>query len=178
MTKNLILIRHAKSSWLPYGRKLFTGIDHQRPINERGKIAAKKIASYLNKKAVTVDKIYSSSATRALQTLKIITKYSNINHESNIKHSLYTFESEKLFKYIIEIDNKYESIIIIGHNPAMREVCLNLIKINFNDKLHENILNKFPTCGMAFIEFQCEKWNEIKQNCGILKNFVTPKLIS
>ena len=178
MTKNLILIRHAKSSWSPYDQKNFTGDDHQRPLNIRGNQAAKALGSYLRSRYGAVDKIFSSSALRASQTYTIIKSYVDSFYKGNIDTELYTFDTEKLLVYIRNIDNQLENIIVIGHNPAIHEVCLNIIISDNHDVTYANIKKKFPTCGTAHIRLKCTKWSEVKNNCGQLENFVTPKLIN
>lgn len=178
MTKNLILIRHAKSSWSPYKRKNFSGDDHQRPLSSRGNQAANVIGSYLRSKYSAVDKIFSSSALRASQTYTIIKSHVHSCYTDNIDVKLYTFDAKKLLAYIRNIDDQLENIIIIGHNPAIHEICLNIIISDDHDEVYSDMKKKFPTCGTAHIRLKCAKWIEVKNNCGQLENFVTPKLIS
>ena len=178
MTKNLILIRHAKSSWSPYNRKNFSGDDHQRPLNIRGNQAANVIGSYLRSKYGTIDKVFSSSALRASQTYTIIKSHVHSTYTGNIDATLYTFEAKKLLAYIRNIDDQLKNIIIVAHNPAIHEICLSIIIPNDHDEVYARMKKKFPTCGTAQIRLNCTKWIEVKNNCGHLENFVTPKLIS
>ncbi len=65
--KTLILIRHGKSSWddptLP---------DFDRPLNERGKKDAPKMAKRLADKKINIDAFISSPAKRAKKNGRII----------------------------------------------------------------------------------------------------------
>jgi len=178
MIKNLILIRHAKSSWSPYGRKDFFGDDHQRPLNFRGNQAARVIGACLREKYGTVDQIFSSSALRASQTHEIIASHVDSFHKGNFDTELYTFDAQKLMAYIKKINNKLRDIIIIGHNPAIHEVCLNIIDSCNQNNTHANMKKKFPTCGTAHIQLKCTEWSEVKDNSGQLKCFFTPKSIA
>ena len=63
--KNLILIRHAKSSWID-----FSISDKERPLNARGKKAAPYMAEILKKKGVSFELLITSSAQRAYSTAK------------------------------------------------------------------------------------------------------------
>src|SRR5262249_42176276 len=48
--KSLYLLRHAKSSWKDPGLD-----DHDRPLNKRGRQAAKLMATYLRRSEITPD---------------------------------------------------------------------------------------------------------------------------
>ena len=64
MTRRLILMRHAKSSWdNPFAE------DHQRPLNGRGKRSAKAIGEWLRAQGYLPDQILSSSATRTRELM-------------------------------------------------------------------------------------------------------------
>ena len=178
MGKTLILIRHAKSSWDPYKRNNFIGDDHSRPLNNRGKLSAILMASYLKVKVGTVDKIFSSSATRATQTCTEIAMKLKSIHTAKITKQLYTFEAKILLNFLRNIDNNLSKVIIISHNPAIQEVCSYLISSSFFYNSLSPLSKKFSTCGVAQIELNCNKWNELEKDCGRLDIFVTPKSIS
>ena len=89
--KNLILIRHAKSSWdLPVN-------DKDRHLSNRGVVDAHLISSnilkYLPKKFV----IFSSNAKRAIETATIFAQNWMCPFESIIfMEDLYTFDENQL----------------------------------------------------------------------------------
>ena len=178
MAKTLILIRHAKSSWSPYKRDNFIGDDHARPLNKRGKLAATSMASHLGATIGTVDQVFSSSATRATQTCKRIILNVRTIRKPLIKNDLYTFESEKLLDFIRNISNDLNKVIVIGHNPAMQKLSNYLITPDSIDKDSSSISEKYPTCGAAKIQIRCAEWTQLAENCGDLKDFLTPKSIS
>ncbi len=61
--KILLIVRHAKSSW-----KDPHLVDHQRPLNKRGKKAAPEMGRRLKKRGERPDMIVSSDARRAVDT--------------------------------------------------------------------------------------------------------------
>ena len=63
--KQLILMRHAKSSW-----ESSALIDHERPLNARGRHDAPVIGHYLWQKGVKPDLIISSDSLRTRQTVE------------------------------------------------------------------------------------------------------------
>ena len=63
----LYLLRHAKSTWENPDLS-----DHDRPLNERGRNAAPLIGKWLRDNAPALDLALVSSATRALETWKLV----------------------------------------------------------------------------------------------------------
>ncbi|MGC5317030.1 SixA phosphatase family protein, partial [Escherichia coli] len=61
--KQLIIVRHAKSSWANIGMS-----DFERPLNERGNRDAPEMANRLINRNVAIDAFVSSTANRALTT--------------------------------------------------------------------------------------------------------------
>ena len=65
----LTLIRHAKSSWSDLSLD-----DFDRPLNERGKRDAPKMAQWFSKNTQEMPILFSSPANRALSTAKCFEK--------------------------------------------------------------------------------------------------------
>ena len=145
--KNLILVRHGKSSY-----ENFT-TDKNRQISETGIERTLKVA--LNAKNF-IDKfatVWTSVATRASETAAIFAKIIPISSDMiSIKDALYTFDGGALKKVFTTIPNEIETIIIFGHNPA------------FTDFINENTnlkIDNLPTSGLVSIEFDTENWDKL-----------------
>jgi len=142
--KNLILIRHAKSSWdLPVN-------DKDRHLSNRGVVDAHLISSnilkYLPKKFV----IFSSNAKRAIETATIFAQNWMCPFESIIfMEDLYTFDENQLERIIKTCNNDYENVILFGHNAAIT---------NFVNKFGNILIDNVPTSGLVSINFNCENW--------------------
>jgi len=142
--KNLILIRHAKSSWdLPLN-------DKDRHLSNRGVVDAHLISSnilkYLPKKFV----ILSSNAKRAIETATIFAQNWMCPFESIIfMEDLYTFDENQLERIIKTCNNDYENVILFGHNAAIT---------NFVNKFGNILIDNVPTSGLVSINFDCENW--------------------
>lgn len=146
--KNLILVRHAKSSWEAPLK------DKDRPLNNRGILdahfVADKAIAYLPKTFV----IWSSTAKRASETATIFTQTFSCPLESIIiKDDLYTFEASQLEKIIKSCNNLYDCVILFGHNEAITD---------FVNKFGDIAIFNVPTAGMVFIEFESISWENIK----------------
>jgi phosphohistidine phosphatase len=145
--KNLILIRHAKSSWdAPL-------IDKNRPLSKRGindaHLMANNVEDFLPKSYI----VWSSTAERAKNTAYIFAASLSIPVETIIfKDELYTFEVSKLESIIKSCDNKYDNLILFGHNDAIT---------NFVNTFGNRAVENVPTAGFVSMSFDENDWKAI-----------------
>ena len=157
--KNLILIRHAKSSWDAPLK------DIDRPLDNRGvkdaHLVSLKVLDFIPKTFV----IWSSIAKRAADTALIFAQ--NILYPTeciDYKKGLYTFDEKELEKTIKSGENVFDSIIVFGHNGAIT---------NFVNKFGDIFIDNVPTCGFVALEFDTEDWKQL--NKGKTKKIIVPK---
>ena len=156
--KELILLRHAKSSWE------YKTDDRNRPLSERGIKRIKKVALESSRVFSSADIIFSSPANRACHTASILINTLDLSFQKmSIIEDLYTFEISQLIKFIKSIPNKYRCVVCVGHNPAFS----NGIEY-FTSKSFDHL----PTSGWAQIKFNQNKWNLV-QNGSV--NYGMPK---
>jgi phosphohistidine phosphatase len=160
--KQLLVIRHAKSSWDNPDLQ-----DNERPLNKRGLEDAPLMANVLRTHNFNLDKIFSSSALRAKMTTEIFAKELKIP-ESMIEYTdeLYNASRREILNFIKRLDNKYKSIAIVGHNPGLTDL-VHFLLYDFDYEL--------PTCAVVGIDLDLEKWSDIKSGTGSLKFFEYPK---
>ena len=159
--KRLILVRHAKSN---LNQPLVS--DHNRILSESGRMDAKLIGQYLYNNNYFPSHIISSTATRTLETAKIIIK--EIGFKNNIEKQsiIYGASVLEILNLIHNIDNKWNTVMLVGHNPTITQLINNITNIK---------IDYLPTCGSAVIDFN-SNWKEIKKN-GELIDFIYPKKI-
>jgi len=155
--KRLIIVRHGKSSWeekLP---------DDKRPLQDRGYRDAHLICDAYIKSQKKPAVIWSSHATRALETAKIFKEKLNIE-DSNffVKSSLYTFSRPDLNFQIETCSNEIDTLMVFGHNPAITGIVNNL-----GDEFFDNV----PTTGLTIIDFETDTWNKLENGKTILHLF-------
>ncbi|GAA6139266.1 histidine phosphatase family protein [Arenicella sp. 4NH20-0111] len=161
--KALYLIRHAESNW--------TGPDtddHDRPLSQRGEREKMVMAKFAKSNFPEIQIVYSSSATRALDLAAFIHRHHGA--QLQIHDSLYTFDSSRLVKVVLELPDYLNHVAVIGHNPAVTEVLNQLSNFGREDKV-----SNFPTAAIAMLEFDCQRWGDIKQGMGRLVDFARPK---
>lgn len=163
--KTLYLIRHAKSSW---DNPELT--DFERPLNDRGRKAAPKMAQYLISKGIKPDHFVSSTATRAITTARLFAEKFNFP-EKNIEGVAKIYNSDKLelMEVISALNDKYDSIMLFGHDTSITIVTEELSNQRF---LH------FPTGAAAGVKLNINSWADVHDGCGELQFFYFPKGIA
>ena len=157
--RQLVLIRHAKSSWEHDVN------DAERPLKNRGFKDAELVSKSFKNNAFTPEIIFSSPANRALSTCKIFIKTLDFDDSIlQIKDELYDFSGQSVIDFITKIDNSYEKVMIFGHNHAFTSIC-NI----FGDKFIDNL----PTSGLVHINFEVTSWQSIKK--GTTKLTIFPR---
>lgn len=150
--KNLIIIRHGKSSW-----DYPSVSDFDRPLKDRGISDAHEMAGRLLQKDILPDLIFSSPALRALSTAMIFCReFKFPAEEIKIHENLYLAEADEILLIVKSASDSANSIMIFGHNPGFTDLVNLLSSLNI-----ENL----PTCGLAVLKFNTESWKTIGRSC-------------
>lgn len=159
--KTLLILRHAKSSW-----KDDTLPDHDRPLNKRGKQDAPRMGKLLQEKGLVPDLIISSTAKRARKTAEMVAEESGYEGEIQLERDLYAFEPTAYLEELAQIEDHFQTILIVGHNPGLEE-------------LVEQLTGKFarlPTAALAQVSLPVESWSDLDEETqGQLSNLWRPK---
>jgi len=159
--KILYLVRHAKSSWRDSALD-----DIERPLNKRGKRDAPFMGELLKEKVVNPDVVFSSPAKRASKTAQIIVEQIGYSKKNIIySEEIYEASSHELVEFIKKIDDKYNSVMVFGHNPGFTML---------NNFLSKKYIDNIPTCGIVALEFN-SSWKEIEKNSAKMLFFDYPK---
>ncbi|MFI5322702.1 MAG: SixA phosphatase family protein [Thermodesulfobacteriota bacterium] len=160
--KTLFIVRHAKSSWDDTGLD-----DRERPLNRRGKEEAPKMGKHLSGYTVKPDMITSSPAVRALKTAEKIAKELGFKKSDVlVNEMIYTFNGGNLMDVIRGFDDKYRSVMLVGHNPAITALV---------NELSNADIDNIPTCGIVLLEFEDGRWKDVGKGRGKLLEFDYPK---
>jgi phosphohistidine phosphatase len=148
--KTVLLIRHAKSSWgdlsLP---------DFDRPLNDRGKADAPKMAKRIYKKKILIDTFISSPAKRAKKTAEIFAEQYGVKKTDIIfVQELYHATHESYYHAIAAAPGESDSIAVFSHNPGITE---------FANSLTENHIDNMPTCSVFAVKADIQDWSEFQQ---------------
>jgi phosphohistidine phosphatase len=160
--KRLYIIRHAKSSWED---PLLD--DFSRPLNDRGKRDAPRMAKRLKEKKIFPDLMLTSPARRALGTCKRMAEVLNFSEDKiKTERGLYHAEEHQILEVVKAIKDKHDVAMIFGHNPGLT---------SFVNKIGNQHFDNVPTCGIAAYEFEVEAWKEVDFGKGRLLFYDYPK---
>jgi phosphohistidine phosphatase len=159
--KTLYVLRHAKSDWNDASLT-----DFERPLNERGLNAARKMGCFLRQREIVPDLIISSPARRARETAQIVKEAAEIAAEIHFEPRIYEANVGELIEIVSQVENDCEKLLIVGHNPGFEQ----LVEILSGE------LQPMPTAALAEIELPIENWSETMRG-GKLKNLFKPKEI-
>ncbi len=158
----LILIRHAKSSWDQPELS-----DFERPLNKRGRKNAPLMGKIMKQRGMTFDLLVSSPAERAISTARLIAarlKYP----EKKIRplEELYAASTEELLRCVQGFGAADKRIALVAHNPGLTDFC--------NYLTGEEISN-LPTCSVALIQFEFDAWQAVERDTGRLLLYEYPR---
>ncbi len=162
--KTLYIVRHAKSSW-DYPDLT----DHDRPLLEKGKKRTKSIIDYLLDKNIKIDLIITSSALRSHETAKYLAsalRYPVV--DIKVDPQVYHADSEKLKDQFFDLSKRYQSVMIVGHNPAVT---------NFSNLFLNQKIDWLPTSGIVAVEFNTDEWDKIFDAEYSIRFIVYPKML-
>ncbi|PPE78025.1 phosphohistidine phosphatase, partial [Kaistia algarum] len=165
----LLLLRHAKSSWDVSGQP-----DFDRPLAARGRRAATMIGEHLSTHRLIPDRILCSSAKRTRETLTGLLPLISTDLDIRITRDLYEVGADVYIDTISALGGGARTLLLIGHNPTVQDTALELIG-NGNPALRDEIAGKFPTAGLAVIDFELHKWSELRPQTGRVVAFFRPR---
>lgn len=160
--RNLLIMRHAKSSWDDE-----TQPDFDRPLNQRGKRDAPRMAAVLREAGLIPDWVVSSAAERARSTAELVmANLPNPKLELHTTRDLYHAPPETYFEYLAMLGEPYQTILMVGHNPGIEQLVYDL-----SDRWES-----MPTAAIAWFQFETGSWSSLEtRQPDNLRNVWRPK---
>jgi len=165
--KSLSLLRHAKSGWdAPVAR------DFDRPLNGRGRKAARAMGREMRRLGLGYDLILASPAARIAQTLTELAQGYGGAVATEFDARIYLASVETLLDIVRAADDKRERLLIVGHNPGLEQLALLLAAPGAP---REAIAVKYPTGALAELHFDGPGWGDVAAGAGRLQRFIRPR---
>ena len=165
--KTLTLLRHAKSGWSdPIAR------DFDRPLNTRGRRAAKTIGREMSVQGLRFDRVIASPAVRVVETLDDVADGYGTPLAPHYDKRVYLASLTVLLDIIHEADDGAERLLIVGHNPGLERLALLLTR---EGRLRDEVTIKYPTATIAEISLPVERWSDVSAGIGTLARFIRPR---
>ncbi|MFC0408852.1 SixA phosphatase family protein [Roseomonas elaeocarpi] len=116
--KQLLLLRHAKSSWDDPALS-----DHARGLNPRGRRAAAAMGQAMAAAGLRPAMVLVSSARRTLQTLDLL-RLDGAKVE--VLDTLYLASPDALLDAVAMVPEEVASLMVVAHNPGLHELAVRL----------------------------------------------------
>lgn len=163
--RRLILFRHAKAD-TPDGIA-----DSERPLAVRGRADAALIGAYLAGHGLRPDAALVSPARRTRETWEFAATALGAAPPVSFEERLYDARAETLLEVLQGAPAAARSLMVIAHNPGIEELARALAD-------DHRLAHKFPTAGLAVIDFPVEDWSELRPGAGRLVQYVSPKTVA
>lgn len=167
--KHLAVLRHAKSSWDHPDLE-----DFSRPLNDRGRKAARKIGSALARRGFDFDYVLASTAARVRETLEGVEEKFDLCASVQFEPRIYLAEVEQLLKIVRELPESVQRPLLVGHNPGLERL-LSLLAVDDEDPLYRRIARNFPTGAFALIALPQDRWKTIEPGSGRIIDLILPR---
>jgi phosphohistidine phosphatase len=169
--RRLMLLRHAKSDRSQPGAR-----DKDRVLNARGREAAPRIGAYMASHGLLPDLVISSPAARTRETWELVApalgKAAKLAHDERI----YQNDPDVLLKLIRNTDAAVQVLLLVGHNPSF-QILGELLTASGHGDARQRLREKFPTAGLAVIDFATDQWADLHPHSGRLDRLITPRML-
>lgn len=163
--KQLLICRHAKSSWDDASLS-----DVERPLNKRGRRDAPEMGRRLAERGLLPDLILASHATRAWTTAEAYADRLGYPPDRiQVDPGLYTATAASLLALVRALEPRLGRVLLVGHNPECT---------SFANLLGNLDLDNLPTGGIVALEFHTRSWQEILPGQGQLLFVDFPKNVA
>jgi len=167
--KRLFLLRHAKSS-----RQAKTG-DHARPLAPRGIWAAERVSEYCEKRLRKVDLALCSSAIRARETLRLFEQHLPPSCKTSFDDSLYLAEARVLMAALRVVNDDFDSVLLVGHEPGLSDVATLLCGGSGNPKAIRRVAKGLKPASLTRIDLDIDQWKALRSKKGRIRDVIRPK---
>jgi phosphohistidine phosphatase len=166
--KQILLMRHAKSSWEDSGQK-----DFDRPLAERGLYDAPMMGKFIRESKHKPGWVISSPAQRAKETTMLSMEIAKVNEEQiNWNEDLYYGSAQDYLAAVQSTPDEYERVLIVGHNPLMENTAGILAGGEQKTAL------RMPTAALICLETFADSWETIVPGTCQIKWMIIPKVLS
>jgi len=167
MTRRLILMRHAKSSWKDASQP-----DHERPLNKRGRASCDAIGAWLARRGDLPDQVLCSSAVRTRETWQRVAAQLPDAPAPDIAPSLYLAEPGTLLAVLNGAAGA--CVAMLAHNPGIAAFARLMVE---PPPAHPDFA-RYPTLATMVADFDVTDWSEAVPGSGRVVDFTVPRALT
>jgi len=159
MVRTLLLFRHGKTEdKAPRG-------DAARALTKRGRRDAAASAARIAALAGRPDAIVTSPARRADETAAILAEVLDFPGTVGYQAAIYGATVASLMRVVRALPDRARTVVLVGHNPGFEELAAGLTG---------EAVDHLPTAGVAVVEFDLDRWVQVRAGVGHLRGIYEP----
>ena len=162
MSRHLFLIRHAETADKEMGET-----DLDRKLTSKGIHDAQNLQLFLSEVSQAPKIIFHSHAVRTTHTANLLAAH-DPTIQLIVQSAIYHATPKELVKLIQQMNNDWESVAIVGHNPTISALAQDMT---------EQSIRGFSPATIAGFQFQVNKWADVMPGSGLLTLFKEPKIL-
>jgi len=160
MSRELLILRHAKSDWASGAMS-----DFDRPLAERGRKDAPRLGKWMRDQGLNPAYVVSSPAVRATETAKAVVRSLEFQAKDiAFDERIYLAHLRTLLEVLASCPPDADPVMLVGHNPGLDELveylCEGELPLSDSGKL-------MTTCALARIELP-DDWRKLPPGAGEL----------
>lgn len=163
----LLLLRHAKSSWddaaLP---------DRDRPLNGRGRRAIAAIRRVMRELGLMPDLVLLSPSRRTRETLAGLEPWDETPLIEPIE-TLYLATADQLLAVLHDVPETVRSVLLIGHNPGLHDLGVRLAGDAGGEAAHR-LAKALPTAALVELAVAAP-WRQLDRGGGRPIRYIAPR---
>lgn len=165
MTRHLLVLRHAKSSWRDSSLA-----DHDRPLSPRGIRAAAAMRSYFLERRLAPDLALCSTAVRAHETLVAL----ELESATSVEADLYHASQDELIERLRDLEDAHRRVLLVGHNTGL-ELLVRMLAFEAEETAARRLAKGLKTATLAELALPIARWSELRPGTGRLVRLTRPK---
>jgi phosphohistidine phosphatase len=154
--RHLLVLRHAKSAW------------------PDGVPDAPAAGRALAEADLLPDLALCSTAVRARQTWELASEQWGTPPPVRLDPRLYAAGVPELLDVVHAMPAEVDTLLLIGHNPGLEELVLDLAGDGLDDSLDE-VREKFPTSATAVLAWRGAGWRALAPGTALLTNVIVAR---
>jgi phosphohistidine phosphatase len=163
MKKTLYLVRHAHTE---DRAPMFKDFD--RELTGRGVMDAARMGRHLATKEIAIQRLVTSSAVRAFQTVKVMAEQLHYEVENiECEDKLYDGGPQAYLQVVNHTPEDCELLMLCGHNPDISYFAEYLT--------HSSEVGSMEKGSIMVIEFEGLSWAEVSGKTGTFVKYESPK---
>jgi len=164
MPRFLYLLRHSQSADKQMGQR-----DLERELTPDGVKQSLMMGTWLFRQNIFPDIILSSTAERAKATAGLVADTLKLDIDKiQLQEDLYDASTRTFFQFVTQLEDQFQHILCVAHNPVISYVAEYLTKAEIGD---------MPPAGLAVIKFNIQSWKDVGEGNGELMNYVNPQML-